>query len=322
MIPTRMRLSRRLALLTLTVGFLAGCSNEFAVSPSLDPRASRVLLFQSSSFLDGRPCLVYLPPGYPARRTRYPVLYVHDGESAFDADGHDGESFGFDRAADALLAAGQIEPLIIVAITSGGSRLRDYVPVHRGIDPGESPGDVYVRAIRDQLKPRIDRTFATHPDPLRTGIAGFSLGGLISVYAGYAYPEAFGIMGGFSGTYFWFESDFYHWLERQSRPPGASLFVDVALGNDNVASARWLDRTARAGGFVPGVDYSYAEIPNGAHSITSVRERVPAFLRFFSRRAASMPGLPATAHSRASRPAVGDHPWPSRAQRELAVRQD
>jgi hypothetical protein len=46
---------------------MGGCStDQFVVSPSLDPRDSRVLPLRVDTFLEGRECLVYLPPGYPA----------------------------------------------------------------------------------------------------------------------------------------------------------------------------------------------------------------------------------------------------------------
>ena len=276
---------------------LAGCSDRaFVVSPSLDPRVSRILAVYPSGLLRGRTCYVYLPAGYPEPGRRYPVLYVQDGEAAFDAGPGSPESFGFDRTADALTSAGAIEPMIIVAIPSGGSRDRDYVPVFEFIEPDSTDnfrviadstrGDRYVRAIRDELKPIVDRTFASDPSPASTGIAGFSLGGLISVYAAYTYPGTFGIAGGFSGTYLGASPYFLPFVELTGRPPGGSLFIDVGLIDDNTSAARRLNSIALEQGFQPGVDYEYRALAEETHSIPSVRRRIPAFLQFFSRRAA------------------------------------
>lgn len=284
-----------LVLLAVAIGWLAGCSaNEFPVSPSLDPRSSRLLPLRSAAFLDGRPCLVYLPPGYPAPHTRYPVLYVSDGEVAFDGLDHERESFGFDATADAMIAGGEIEPLIIVAVTSAGLRFRDYIPslAADGTVDTTRTGGAYVRALRRDLKPVVDRTFATDPAAAANGITGFSLGGLIAVYAGYGEPAAFGIAGGFSGSY---NRGFVSWVDRRGRTPGSSLWIDTGLIDDNDIPARNLDVVARGQGFVPGVDYEYLEIADGTHTIASVRRRVPAFLRFFSRRSAGASALPALA---------------------------
>jgi predicted alpha/beta superfamily hydrolase len=286
-----------LFLLALTLGGCdGGHAGDFVVDPGLDPRVSRILVVRPSGFLTGRDCYVYLPPGYPERGRQYPVLYVHDGESGFDRGPDSPESFGFDQAADALLSTGAIEPMIIIAIPGGGWRIRDYIPVIRftvpdtgftpRLVPDSTRGDRYVRALRDELKPLIDRTFASDPSPGRTGIAGFSLGGLISVYAFYAYPETFGIAGGFSGSYGGFSPYFLGYVHQTGRPPGGGLFVDVGMTFDNLDDARRMDEIARRQGFVLGVDYEYREIAEGDHSVSSVRRRIPAFLEFFSRRAA------------------------------------
>lgn len=300
-------LGRVLPLLFLLCA-LAGCSEEagdFAVSPSLDPRASKIIPIRPGGFLAGRTCLVYLPPGYPGIGRRYPVLYVHDGEAAFDGGPAFVESFGFDQVANALIASGEIEPLIIVAIPSAGLRDRDFVPTFHyfliesypwvGIAADSTRGDRYVRALRDDLLPLVDRTFASDPSSGSTGIAGFSYGGLISVYAGYAYSETFGVSGGFSGSYFAEYPDFLRFVSQTGRPPEGSLFVDVGLIDDNVYAAEVLDATARRQGFVPGVDYEYAALAGETHSVASVRTRIPAFLKFFSRRvAASRPAAAVT----------------------------
>lgn len=277
-------LARALLLFGLVMAFVGCSASEFSVSPSLNPRDSRIFTVRTAAFMDGRECRVYVPPGYPALHRRYPVLYVHDGESAFDARTTPAGSFGFDVTAEAMIDRGEIEPLIIVAITSGGLRFRDYMPTFigpEGVVDSSSTGGAYLKAIRDRLKPYIDRSFATDPVAARTGISGFSLGGLISVCALYDDPETFGIAGGFSGSY---GRGFLSWVEREGRSPGTSLWIDTGLIDDNDLPARALDAIARDQGYQPGVDYEYREIAEGDHSILSVRQRVPAFLSFFSRR--------------------------------------
>ena len=291
----------------LLLGTFAGCSEDagdFAVAPGLDPRASRIVPIEPGGFFSGRTCYVYLPAGSMAPGKRFPVLYVHDGENAFDGIPGWSESFGFDRAADALTASGEIEPMIIVAIPSDGTRFRDYIPRFETgypdtcictvqIPDSTTRGGRYVRAIREDLKPLVDRSFATNPAADHTGNAGFSLGGLISVYAGYEDPETFGIVGGFSGSYYGFSWSFLPWVYEQGRPANGSLFIDTGLIDDNVYDAELLDGLALRQGFTPGVDYAYLPLAQETHTITSVRGRVPAFLRFFSRRVAASRALAA-----------------------------
>ncbi|MEM1118610.1 MAG: alpha/beta hydrolase-fold protein [Bacteroidota bacterium] len=80
-----------------------------------------------------RDVYVWLPPGYdddPARR--YPVLYLHDGQAMF---GHrDGNEWGMDEAATALIEAGEIEPLILVGVANTGARTDEYTPTRQTWD--------------------------------------------------------------------------------------------------------------------------------------------------------------------------------------------
>src|SRR5690606_29958579 len=73
-----------------------------------------------------RDALVWLPPGYddPANADRrYPVLYLQDGQNVFDkpADGLTPAEWGADETATRLIASGEIEPIIIVAIPNAGA---------------------------------------------------------------------------------------------------------------------------------------------------------------------------------------------------------
>lgn len=52
--------------------------------------------------------------------------------------------------------------------------------------------DDYLKFITEELKPFIDRRYATLPNVESTFIAGSSMGGLISIYAVCEYPEVFG----------------------------------------------------------------------------------------------------------------------------------
>src|ERR1044071_9478675 len=75
--------------------------------------------FRSKFLSNARDVLVYLPPGYSAEATRrYPVLYMHDGQNLFDgATAYvPGQYWRVGETAAALMAAGAIEPLLIVGV--------------------------------------------------------------------------------------------------------------------------------------------------------------------------------------------------------------
>ena len=91
--------------------------------------------FESRILRNRRDVLVYLPPGYGrARRRRYPVLYLHDGQNVFDAaTSYAGVEWGADETAQRLIEKKLIEPLIIVAVANTGvQRIHEYAPT-RGV---------------------------------------------------------------------------------------------------------------------------------------------------------------------------------------------
>src|SRR5579872_4802573 len=71
-----------------------------------------------------RDLVIYLPPDYEREDRHYPVLYLHDGQNLFDPETAyvRGMDWKVDETADALIRAGEIEPLIIVGIFNTGDR--------------------------------------------------------------------------------------------------------------------------------------------------------------------------------------------------------
>ena len=151
-----------------------------------------------SEFLDhDRDILVFLPPGYddgpspdgketgadPSLGRRYPVLYMHDGQNLFEPDTafQKGEHWRVGETATGLIEAGRIEPLIIVGIyNTGEARLDEYTPTD-DVRLGGGHADDYGRMIIEELKPLIDREYRTRTGAADTGVAGSSLGGLVSL---------------------------------------------------------------------------------------------------------------------------------------------
>ena len=223
------------------------------------------------SFRNGRQCWVYLPPGYSSGDRRYPVLYLNDGQ--------DFASLHLDRVLEEAIRGGEIEPLIVVAVTvTAEERAYDYKPWPAPEWPRWGGGDFYVRALRDTLKPEVDRRFRTLPDVANTAIAGYSLGGLISAYAAYEYDDTFGKFGTFSASYHWL-GGFANLATTRGRPPGlARIYQDTGYPDDNYIGdieAIFLDQ-----GFVLGVDLMSVVVPGAEHTQGAWERRFPDMLRF------------------------------------------
>jgi metallo-beta-lactamase class B len=151
---------------------------------------------------------VYLPKNYFQSKTRYPVLYMQDGQNLFDGATSFAGEWGVDEALDSAK-----KQCIVVGIDNGGARrMNEYNPYdHEKFGKGE--GELYVQFIAKTLKPYIDKKFRTKADAPNTIIAGSSMGGLISMYAVVKYPKIFGKAGVFSPA-FWTAPQFKNDLEK------------------------------------------------------------------------------------------------------------
>jgi len=150
---------------------------------------------------------VYIPPDYTRSKKKYPVIYMHDGQNAFDeATSYAGE-WRVDESLDSLFSNGD-KGCIVVAIDNGGDkRLEEYSPwVHSKY--GGGVGTAYASFIVNTLKPFVDKHFRTRRDRKNTAIIGSSMGGLISMYTAMTYPEVFGKVGAFSTSY-WFSDQIF-----------------------------------------------------------------------------------------------------------------
>jgi enterochelin esterase-like enzyme len=84
----------------------------------------RTIKVQGKVFPGERTLRIWLPPGYDASgQQRYPVLYVLDGQNAFDTcTGYQGNEWTLDEVATRLIADKAIPPIVIVAIDNAGAR--------------------------------------------------------------------------------------------------------------------------------------------------------------------------------------------------------
>src|SRR6478672_12725552 len=133
--------------------------------------------FHSRYLEHDRTIIVYLPPGYePRSADRYPVLYLHDGQNVFDRATSIGEEWHVDEVAQALITAGELEPLIVVGIyNTGVHRIDEYTPTPSADGGGRA--EDYGRMLVEELKPFIDSTYKTLPSAASTALGGSSLGG-------------------------------------------------------------------------------------------------------------------------------------------------
>ena len=267
-----------------------------------------------SKFLEhDRDVVVWLPPGYAAQgfttkvpddgsargvttgvphecsgtsvgNHGYPVLYMHDGQNLFEAGTafQKGEHWRLGETAATLVDSGAIEPLIIVGIYNTGDHRKDEYTPTRDAKLGGGAADDYGRMIVEELKPMIDRTYRTRPDPDSTGIGGSSLGGLVSLYLAFTHPHVFHRVAALSPSVWWnFRAILKTVRQARSKPP-LKIWLDMgtAEGKRGLDDARLLKAALVGLGFSVDSDLHYAEYEGATHSETAWAERVGPMLKW------------------------------------------
>ena len=243
--------------------------------------------FRSDYLPNDRDVTVYLPPGYDDEPDRhYPVLYLHDGQNLFDPRTSfiPGRTWQVAETADAVIDAGEVEPLIIVGIANTGERrLAEYTPT-RDWKMGGGEADKYGALLANDLLPFIASTYRVRSGIDCTGLGGSSLGGLVTLYLGLKYPDFYGRLAVMSPSVWWNHRSIIGYVNetapKMNRHPRIWLDVGDAEGRRTLADTDLLDRRLEAFGWLPERDLHYERVPGGTHDETAWSQRVAPMLRF------------------------------------------
>lgn len=253
-----------------------------AVEHTLTGDIRRHEAFASTHLEVKRDVLVYLPPGYEqSGARRYPVLYLHDGQNVFDKATSVGEEWRVDETAQGLIEAGQIEPLIIVAVyNTGEHRIDEYAPT--ASDKGGGRADQYGRMLIEELKPFIDATYRTLPSAASTGIGGSSLGALLTMHLGLRYATAFSRLAVHSPSVWWDDKVILKEVAALPQKLPFRIWLDAGTGEgeETIANTRALRDALVAKGWVVDGDLRYVEAEGGQHNEASWASRVAETLKF------------------------------------------
>lgn len=228
-----------------------------------------------------RDLFVYVPARLPvlppaAGGIRYPVIYMHDGQNLFDPAMSFAGTWGVDEALRWASRRG-LDAIVVGIPNMGAARIVEY-------NPFVEAGDRYLDFVIHTVKPLIDGRFPTLPDRSHTGIAGSSMGGLISLFAFFQYPETFGFVAALSPSVWFAEGALLELVSRAPRVPGR-LYVDIGTreGERSVALARRLRDLLLAKGYDARHDFRWVEDEEGVHHESAwgprFREALPFLLR-------------------------------------------
>ncbi|NUM79308.1 alpha/beta hydrolase [bacterium] len=146
-------------------------------------------LFNSKEVNDTFNVYVKLPTNYTSSNSKYPVLYVLDGDIAY---------FVACGVTPHLLLGGHIPEIIIVGIGYGSlnagpggknNRMRDYSPTQIPEDPRTGKANRFLSFLKKELIPFVDKNYKT--DTTNRAIEGHSMGGLFATYALFSETRLF-----------------------------------------------------------------------------------------------------------------------------------
>ncbi len=206
-----------------------------------------------------REMYVYTPPGYDQSTSSYPVLYLlHGGGEDQRGWATQGKT---DLILDNLIAEGKAKPMIVAMLDGNG--------INTGGIAGFSEN--VLRMFENELKsgaiPFVESNFRTEKEASGRALAGLSMGGLQTLYAGVKNSNMFSSLGVFSSG--WFANN-----PKLSDPQYEFMKNNAAAINSNVKHL-WISmggkediafencRIMRGRFDEMGIKYSYSEYAGG-----------------------------------------------------------
>lgn len=171
-----------------------------------------------------RRVMVYKPRGYDQSATRYPVLYLLDGDAHLLHTG---------GIVDFLSRNGRMPEMLVVGVPNT-DRTRDLTPALAGDPPPNFPtagaADAFLRFLVEELQPFVDTRYRTEPYRV---LVGHSFGGLFTVHALTTRPDAFDAHIAISPSLWWDDRAPVGRAEAlfEARPDVASTLY-LTLGNE------------------------------------------------------------------------------------------
>lgn len=202
---------------------------------------------------------LYTPPGYDVNTSdKYPVLYIlHGGGEDERGWATQGKT---DAILDNLIADKKAKPMLVVMMDGniGGGGLAGF-------------GEPVLKRFEDELKtaliPFVEKNYRTETGAKGRALAGLSLGGLQTLYAGIKNTTMFSYLGVFSSGWFanqpaMSDPQYAFMKENASAINGnlKSLWIamggkeDIAYNNCKIMMGKFDEM---------GIKYSYSEYPGG-----------------------------------------------------------
>ncbi|MCU0395183.1 MAG: alpha/beta hydrolase-fold protein [Chitinophagaceae bacterium] len=263
----------------------------FFFSPE-NGRFSELIEFPSAILDRPHQLRVYLPPGYEENTlATYAVAFMQDGQNLFfPEEAFLGQTWEVDQTSKTLRAMSLVDDFVIIGIRSG-DRMKEYT----------APGyEAYARSLAEEIVPEAQRKLRIGNDRRHRSVWGSSLGGVVSFYTVWQYPEVFGVGVCMSSTF----SHKDNLIERVlTEPvPDVGFYLDSGWPGDNYEVTMAMAMALVSRGFRYGHNLFHLSFPNAVHDEASWGMRLHLPMQF-------MNGAVARAARMTSGRVLGESPW-------------
>jgi predicted alpha/beta superfamily hydrolase len=215
---------------------------------------------------------VFYPAGYAENQLeRFPVVYMQDGQNLFfPNEAFGGHDWMIDQTLNVLDSMNLVRRAIVVGV----------YPTDRMVDYTQDGYDSFGRFLVDAVRPWVDANYRTLQGPEHTAVMGSSLGGVVSLYLAWQWPQVFGYAGCLSST-FGYRDDLASRVSNEPKRP-IKVYLDSGWPRDNYEVTRNMRNRLVERGFVEGRDLMYLAFPHARHDEPSwaMRAHIP-FQHFF-----------------------------------------
>jgi enterochelin esterase-like enzyme len=198
---------------------------------------------------------IYTPPGYDADfSARYPVLYLlHGGGEDERGWSTQGKT---DLILDNLLAEGKAKPMLVVMVDGNAA--------FQGM--GEQGLKMFADELKQVVIPFVEKNYRVKTDSKSRALAGLSMGGLQTLYAGIYNHQLFSALGVFSSGWLPNQKSIsdaqYGFIRRSADDINKNLLMWIAMGGrEDIAyenCQRMLSKFKEL-----NIRYTYHEHPGG-----------------------------------------------------------
>jgi len=230
-------------------------------------------LIELDSTILGRKHLVraYVPPGYRENTLKkYPVLFMQDGKNLFfPEEAFAGRDWKVGESIQLLDKMNAIDKVVVVGIHSG-DRMAEYT----------KPGyEAYGRSVVEEIVPVASQRIRLIGGVKETAVMGSSLGGVVSFFMAWQWPEVFGAAACMSST-FSHKDDLIDRVLSEPKNP-AKFYMDSGWPGDNFETTLAMAIALQSRGYVYGRDFLHFAFPLEAHEESAWGSRLHLPLQLF-----------------------------------------